>query len=228
MLIHHTKRVAAGLLAGGAVLMSIPWNATAASESVDMRDYAFSMPAMQVAVGDTVTWTNQDKALHDATTTSAPVKFASPYLKTGESWSYTFTAPGVYSYVCSLHPKMVASITAIGAAPPPTPVPTKAKPEAKAVAKPVARAAGRPTPTPVTTPTPSPAATPKTTPKAKAAKVSAAAPANPVPAVVPAVVPVVTANTLDLMPAVEIGGLTVGLVVGGLLAYGFVAGRRTG
>lgn len=42
--------------------------------------------------------------------------FASPYLKTGESWSSTFTAPGVHSSICSLHPKMVASITAGGAA----------------------------------------------------------------------------------------------------------------
>jgi len=223
----RSPRAAAVLTVGGAALLSVPWSAAAGSETVQMRDFAFSMPALQVAVGDTVTWTNEDKALHDATTTQAPVKFASPYLKTGESWSYTFTAPGVYSYVCSLHPKMVASITAIGSAPTPTPAPV-----AKATAKPAARP--KPTPTPAAKAAPKPSPTPKPTPtptaKAKAPKAVAAAPAAPVvtpqATATPAAVPVSASNELDLTPAVEVGGAVVTLVVLGLLGYGLLAGRR--
>ncbi|HVE26753.1 MAG TPA: plastocyanin/azurin family copper-binding protein [Sporichthya sp.] len=238
-------RAAAIVTVGAAALLSVPWSAAAGTESLEMRNFAFSAPAVQVAVGDTVTWTNQDKALHDATTTKAPVAFASPYLKTGESWSYTFTAPGVYSYICSLHPKMVASITAVGAAPTPTPV--RPKPVAKAVAAgratPTPAPRVSPTPTPAVTPTAKAATAPKPVPAVKALKarkapeapkpaagILAAAPAAPVTAAAPprAVAPVLSSDELDLMPAVEIGGLAVTVTVLALLAYGFRAGRRAG
>jgi copper binding plastocyanin/azurin family protein len=65
-----------------------------------------------VSVGATVTWTNTDQVPHDATSTAGPAKFTSPTLPTGRAWSYTFTVPGTYSYYCSIHPYMKATILA--------------------------------------------------------------------------------------------------------------------
>jgi hypothetical protein len=40
-----------------------------------------------------------------------PATFHSPMLSQGQSWKFTFTTAGSYSYVCSVHPDMTASIT---------------------------------------------------------------------------------------------------------------------
>jgi hypothetical protein len=94
-----------------------------------MAQYAFAPASLTVHVGDTVTWTNRDQAPHDVTTTAGPVSVHSPTLTTGQSWTYTFTQPGSYAYICSIHPDMKAQITVLAAAttaPPPRPAPTTA------------------------------------------------------------------------------------------------------
>ncbi|MEU8411386.1 cupredoxin family copper-binding protein [Amycolatopsis japonica] len=100
--------------------------ADAATQQVMMQDYAYGPAALTVRVGDTVTWMQHDQAPHDVVTTSAPVAFRSPQLSAGQSWSYTFTKPGTYSYYCSVHPDMRATVTVLAAEtptkqPPPTP-----------------------------------------------------------------------------------------------------------
>ncbi len=67
---------------------------------------------MTISQGDTVTWTNQDSVPHDVAVTSGPVKFRSPMLTQGKSWSYTFSQAGAYSYTCSVHPDMHGTIAA--------------------------------------------------------------------------------------------------------------------
>ncbi|MEO6470686.1 MAG: plastocyanin/azurin family copper-binding protein, partial [Aeromicrobium sp.] len=66
--------------------------------------------SLSIAQGDTVTWTNMDSVEHDVTVTSGPTTFHSPMLSKGKSWSYTFSKPGTYSYICSVHPDMRASV----------------------------------------------------------------------------------------------------------------------
>src|SRR5690348_10149497 len=85
-------------------IMAQPAPAHAASQSVTMAHYAFSPATITVHAGDTVTWTNTDVAPHDVTTTSSPVAVHSGTLSTGQSWTYTFTVPGAYHYICSIHP----------------------------------------------------------------------------------------------------------------------------
>ena len=112
-----------------------------------MRGYAFSPSTLTVHVGDTVTWTNYDQAPHDVTTTSAPVAVKSQTLFTGQSFSYTFTTAGTYSYYCSIHPDMRATVTvqpavaavapapaATSAAPKSTVQPTTAAPKSSSAA----------------------------------------------------------------------------------------------
>jgi len=151
-------RRAALLLSGLLLALGIPWVATpasAATQVVMMQGYAFSPAALTVHVGDTVTWMQHDEAPHDVVTTSAPVAFRSPQLSQGQSWSYTFRQAGTYSYYCSVHPDMRATVTVLPAATTaparPTTKPAAAVPPAKTTAPPKTTAAasspGQPTTT---------------------------------------------------------------------------------
>ena len=103
-----------------AVLVTAAWPAAVASAApehvtVSMSNFAFAPAALTVHAGDAVTWTNHDVAPHDVTVTSGPASVHSPMLSTGQSWTYTFTAAGTYSYICSIHPDMHATLTVLAA-----------------------------------------------------------------------------------------------------------------
>lgn len=164
-------RRAALLLSGLLLALGIPWTATpaaAATQVVMMRGYAYSPAAVTVYVGDTITWMQHDEAPHDVVTTSAPVAFRSPQLSQGQSWSYTFRQAGTYSYYCSVHPDMRATVTVLPAATTaparPTTKPAAAVPPAKAAAPPKTTAAppspGQPTTTAAAAETSAPPTTP--------------------------------------------------------------------
>ena len=93
-------------------LETTPLETTPSKTAVQIKDFAFSGKVAQVRVGETVTWVNRGATPHLAKSTAAPVAFASPKLAAGESWSFTFTKPGTYAYVCKLHPKMKATVVA--------------------------------------------------------------------------------------------------------------------
>ncbi|MFC0437457.1 plastocyanin/azurin family copper-binding protein [Kutzneria buriramensis] len=112
-----TRRLLSALLVLPFLAVLAPAPAVAATQAVTMAQYAFAPAAITVHVGDTVTWTNQDQAPHDVTTTSAPVPLHSPTLSTGQSWTYTFGQAGTYAYICSIHPDMKAQITVLAAPP---------------------------------------------------------------------------------------------------------------
>jgi len=99
---------------------------TGTTKSVAIMNYAFSPATLTVNVGDTVVWTNMDTAPHTVTVSSGPVKFSSGNLSKGQTFSYTFTSAGTYSYYCAVHPDMVAKVIVTGSSttPPPTPTPT--------------------------------------------------------------------------------------------------------
>jgi len=112
-----SRRLLSALLVLPFLAVLAPDPAVAATQAVTMAQYAFAPAAITVHVGDTVTWTNQDQAPHDVTTTSAPVALHSPTLSTGQSWTYTFGQAGTYAYICSIHPDMKAQVTVLAAAP---------------------------------------------------------------------------------------------------------------
>jgi len=83
--------------------------AAAGSEfAVVMESFAFTPAELTVPVGATVTWTNRHGARHDVV--AADGTFTSPLFGEGETFSFTFTAPGEYPYVCSIHPGMEGTI----------------------------------------------------------------------------------------------------------------------
>ena len=80
--------------------------------TVDLpKSYRFDPTAIVVPVGSTVTWTNHDNFTHNVSLAGAAPLPMAP----GESVTHTFTAPGTYPYMCSLHPKdMKGSVLVTG------------------------------------------------------------------------------------------------------------------
>jgi len=96
-------------LAAAAALVLAPAGASpAATLAVKITATAFSPSNVTVNFGDTVTWTNGDKADHQVVADNG--SFASPTLKPNATWSYTFKAAGTYAYHDSLRPASKGSV----------------------------------------------------------------------------------------------------------------------
>lgn len=76
---------------------------------VTIQNFAYQPTNIQVPVGTTITWTNQDTAPHTVTFRNGMKE--SGLLKQGQSFSYKFTTPGTYAYYCAVHPNMAATVT---------------------------------------------------------------------------------------------------------------------
>ena len=83
-------------------------DAPATSVRVLIKDFMFSPMEVKTTVGVPVTWVNQDDEPH--TVVSDTGLFRSGALDTGEGYTFTFDKPGTYHVVCSIHPKMTATI----------------------------------------------------------------------------------------------------------------------
>ncbi|MGH3548019.1 MAG: cupredoxin domain-containing protein [Pseudonocardiaceae bacterium] len=83
-------------------------DAPVSTDAVSITNFAFSPAIVTVKAGTTVTWTNRDQDSHTATAMSGP--FHSPTLNTGDSYHYTFTTPGRFEYLCTIHPFMTATV----------------------------------------------------------------------------------------------------------------------
>ncbi len=77
---------------------------------VSIAQFKFDPATLEIHVGDTVTWTNNDRFPHDVTQLPAGSGFSSPQFGKGESFSVTFDAAGTYDYYCALHPIMLGTI----------------------------------------------------------------------------------------------------------------------
>lgn len=75
---------------------------------VVIKDFSFSPATLTVPVGSSVTWQNKDSVAHTATANGK--SFDSGNLEGGKSFTYTFTKPGTYDYVCSYHSSMTATV----------------------------------------------------------------------------------------------------------------------
>ena len=82
--------------------------AVANTKEVRIDNFTFNPDRLVVRAGETVTWINEDDIPH--TVVSSSKTFKSKALDTDDTYSFTFTAPGVYEYFCSLHPHMKATI----------------------------------------------------------------------------------------------------------------------
>jgi plastocyanin len=78
---------------------------------VSIANFMFGPTKVAINIGDTVKWT-VNSGTH--TTTSDSGLWASGTKSSGEEFSFTFAQAGSYSYFCSIHPSMQATITVGG------------------------------------------------------------------------------------------------------------------
>jgi plastocyanin len=91
--------------------VSAETSADAAAESlaVEIKGFVYNPPAIEVAVGGSVTWTNQDNAAHTATGLDREALQSGP-IAFGESFTQAFDTAGTYEYFCEFHPNMKGSV----------------------------------------------------------------------------------------------------------------------
>jgi plastocyanin len=91
-----------------ATATSIPSNSTVVKIVANAGSNSFSPNPVEVKVGETVTWINDDSGRH--TLTSKDGIFNSGIMGKGQSFSFTFNKAGEYPYFCSPHPNMVGTV----------------------------------------------------------------------------------------------------------------------
>lgn len=88
--------------------------------AADDQTVAWSLPAtssVTINTGDTVTWTLADALPHTVTSLTGPGSFASAQLSgSGQTFAFTFTAAGTYTYQCNVHPGSMTGTVVVEAA----------------------------------------------------------------------------------------------------------------
>jgi plastocyanin len=75
---------------------------------VIMKNFDFQPMEIAIPAGASVTWRNLDGEPHTVTSTDGA--FRSGALDQNDTYTFRFAKPGVYRYVCSIHPKMTARV----------------------------------------------------------------------------------------------------------------------
>ncbi|HEX8919427.1 MAG TPA: cupredoxin domain-containing protein [Chloroflexota bacterium] len=144
--------------------------ASAQTSQVAIVNFSYQPTPLNVPAGTTVMWTNQDSVAHTVTADNG--SFNSSALNNGQSYSFTFTQAGTFTYHCAIHSYMQGTITVTGAAQPTaTPTSPGQQPTATIPPVPTNTPQGAPpatnTPTAIPTATPVPTATSKPSAKGK-------------------------------------------------------------
>ncbi len=76
--------------------------------TVEIHNMKYEPAMLTVTAGTKVTWINDDNSPH--TVTDKGKAFRSSALDTKDTFSYTFTTPGEFTYFCTIHPMMVGKV----------------------------------------------------------------------------------------------------------------------
>lgn len=76
--------------------------------NVRINGLAYIPSRLEIAAGTTVQWKNNDPLVHTVTSTNG--SFGSPQFGLDGTWKHTFKKPGTYTYYCTLHPNMKATV----------------------------------------------------------------------------------------------------------------------
>jgi plastocyanin len=98
---------------GGAALAcaAAPAGATAAT-TVTIKDFKYSPQPVNAKVGDVIAWSNADSSTpHSATMDNGACDTKT--IDGGATAALVFTAPGTYTYHCSVHPGQMKDQTVI-------------------------------------------------------------------------------------------------------------------
>lgn len=92
---------------GGQYVPVNPITPTVSAPETDNRiiieNFAFNPAEVKIKVGDKVVWTNKDSVPHRIEI-AGDIK--SPNLSKNNTFEFTFTKAGEFSYICGIHPSM--------------------------------------------------------------------------------------------------------------------------
>ena len=74
-----------------------------------IKDFHFTPQTLRVKSGEKITWINRDEEPHLVVSVAKQFK-KSPPLDTDQEFTITASAPGTYTYFCSIHPKMTGTM----------------------------------------------------------------------------------------------------------------------
>ena len=84
--------------------------AGASGAFIVIRDFAFHPDTLRVARGTRVTWVNCDAKADPHTTTADGGSWNSPFIPAGSTYQHDFAQAGTFSYHCTPHPFMKATV----------------------------------------------------------------------------------------------------------------------
>ena len=84
-------------------------NTTTKQNRIEIKDFAFNPQTLTVKSGEKITWVNRDEEPHTVVSVEKQFKKSSA-LDTDQEFTITAGAPGIYTYFCSVHPKMTGTI----------------------------------------------------------------------------------------------------------------------
>lgn len=92
--------------------LAAPPDVLIVSDAVNQGANAYDPNSLTVSLtaNPSVKWRNNDPTVPGHTVTSTGGPLNSGLLADGETYSFTFTAQGVYDYHCTVHPGMVGTI----------------------------------------------------------------------------------------------------------------------
>jgi plastocyanin len=102
------KAAAMAMLLAAAPTSSISVAQAEQANAVIIKNFDFAPMSVTIKAGTSVTWKNLDGEPH--TVTSVDGLFRSGAIDQDESFTFKFTKPGTYKYLCSIHPRMMAAV----------------------------------------------------------------------------------------------------------------------
>jgi plastocyanin len=80
----------------------------ALAAAIHVENFKFEPARLEIAAGDTVTWSNRDDEIHAVVAEDG--SFHSGGIDGDNTFAHTFEKPGTYAYRCALHPQMSGTI----------------------------------------------------------------------------------------------------------------------
>tara|TARA_B100000686_G_scaffold138317_1_gene145751 strand:- start:3127 stop:3507 length:381 start_codon:yes stop_codon:yes gene_type:complete len=83
------------------------------SNVVETTIIDFELENIEITIGTTVRWINEDDKAHTVTQGNPPIsgEWGSPFIATNDLFEYQFNRPGSFDYWCRVHPFMVGTVT---------------------------------------------------------------------------------------------------------------------
>jgi uncharacterized protein (TIGR03118 family) len=79
-----------------------------AASPVQIVNFSFAPVTLEIAAGTEVMWTNKQNVDHNVTADNN--QYFSETLSVNQTYSHTYATPGTYTYHCSIHPFMKATV----------------------------------------------------------------------------------------------------------------------